>query len=171
MSSGLGLLIPRLMLGLGVASHGAQKLFGWFGGGGPQGTGAFMESLGMRPGERHALLAGFGEFGGGLLTAVGFLNPIGPALIVGTMTTAIATVHWKNGYFASKNGSELPLMNIAGATALAFSGPGGISIDAAAAIPALQKSRAKWCILLLATTGALVIAGKRTMPPPASAES
>ncbi|HEV3154519.1 MAG TPA: DoxX family protein [Candidatus Baltobacteraceae bacterium] len=122
-------LIARLILGLGVASHGAQKLFGWFGGHGPAGTGAFMESLGFRPGAFFAVAAGLGELAGGILLAAGFLGGLGPALVIMVMLVAIVTVHLRNGFFASNNGIELPAMVIAGALALDFGGMGRYTVD------------------------------------------
>ena len=83
------LLIARLLLGGALFAHGAQKLFGWFGGYGVKGTGGFMESLGFRPGPMFAIAAGLGETGGGLLTALGLGGPIGPALIIMVMIVAI----------------------------------------------------------------------------------
>jgi putative oxidoreductase len=115
--AGTALLIARLVVGLMLAAHGAQKLFGWFGGYGLAGTGGWLESLGFRPGKRYAALAGVGEFAGGLLTALGLLGPVGPALMVAVMVVAMGSVHWSNGVFAAKNGVELPLMyGIAGVT-------------------------------------------------------
>ena len=96
----IALLVVRAILGLGIAAHGAQKLFGWFGGYGLAGTGGFFEGIGFRPGRAFALLAGLGEFGGGLLTLLGLGGALGPALIVLVMLTAIFTVHVKNGFFA-----------------------------------------------------------------------
>ncbi len=92
-----GLLAGRLVLGLLLAGHGAQKLFGWFGGHGLAGTGAFFESLGFRPGRAFAAAAALSELGGGLLIALGFLGPVGPALIVAVMIVAALTVHWGHG--------------------------------------------------------------------------
>src|ERR1044072_3276783 len=88
----LGLLVARVVLGLLMAAHGAQKLFGWFGGYGIAGTGGFMESLGFRPGRFFAAAAGTTEFAGGLLVALGLLGPLGPAMIISTMIVAIAMV-------------------------------------------------------------------------------
>ena len=126
---GFGLLLVRLVFGLAMAAHGAQKLFGWFGGYGLAGTGGFFEGLGFRPGKRFALAAGLSEFGGGLLVALGLLGPVGPALIVSVMLVGMVTVHLKNPFFASSNGIELPLLYSATAVALALTGPGVFSLD------------------------------------------
>jgi putative oxidoreductase len=126
-----GLLLLRLVFGLVMAAHGAQKLFGWFGGYGIAGTGGFFESqLGFRPGKLFAALAGLGEFGGGLLLALGFLGPIGGALVLSVMIVAAVTVHWGKGLFATSNGIEMPLLYGAAASALALTGPGAYSLDA-----------------------------------------
>lgn len=125
-----GLLLARVVLGLLMAAHGAQKLFGWFGGYGLSGTGGYLESLGFRPGRLFAAAAGSTEAVGGLLIAAGLLGPLGPALVVSTMIVAIATVHWQNGLFAQNNGFELPLLYAIGAVALALTGFGAYSLDA-----------------------------------------
>jgi len=125
-----GLLIVRMVVGLVMAAHGAQKLFGWFGGYGLAGTGGFFESLGFRPGRLFAGAAGFTEVAGGLLLALGLLGPLGPAMIVSVMIVAIATVHWQHGLFAQNNGFELPLINAAAAAAVALIGHGAYSLDA-----------------------------------------
>src|SRR5690349_13255255 len=125
----VGMLLLRLTLGLSLAGHGAQKVFGWFGGYGPDGTGQFMEQLGFRPGRRDAVAAGLVEFVGGLLLAVGFLTPLGAALIASVMIVAAATVHWKNGFFITSGGYEFNLLIGVAALAIAFTGPGVISID------------------------------------------
>src|SRR6188508_2225016 len=122
-----GILIARLVVGLVMAAHGSQKLFGWFGGYGIAGTGGFFESLGFRPGRFFAMAAGASEVIGGLLVALGLLGPLGPAMIVAVMIVAIATVHWPHGLFAQNNGFELPLLNIAGAAAIALIGNGAYS--------------------------------------------
>ena len=96
----LGLLVVRAVLGLGMAAHGAQKLFGWWGGYGLQGTGGWLESQGFRPGRLFALAAGLTEAAGGLLTAAGLLGPVGPALVVSVMIVAIGVSHWGQGFFA-----------------------------------------------------------------------
>jgi putative oxidoreductase len=124
----LALLVARLV-GLGMAAHGAQKLFGWFGGHGLAGTGGVFEKLGFRPGKLFALAAGAGEFFGGLLLALGLGGPLGPALIVLVMTVAGLTVHVKNGFLQGKNGFELNAVYIALALVLGYSGPGELSLD------------------------------------------
>ena len=129
-----GLLIVRLVIGLGFAAHGAQKLFGWFGGYGLAGTGAFFESMGFRPGKLQAFLAGCGEFFGGLLVALGFLGPVGPALAAAVMVVAILAIHLKNGFFVTNNGYEVPLLYLASMSGLAFAGYGAYALDRAFAI-------------------------------------
>ena len=131
-----GLLLVRLVVGLIMAAHGAQKLFGWFGGYGLTGTGGFFESLGFRPGRLFAFAAGGSEFTGGLLLALGLLGPVGPALILSVMIVAATAVHWKNGLFAQNNGIEVPLLYAAAAVALALTGFGAFSLDAALGIVA-----------------------------------
>ena len=126
----LGLLILRLVVGLTLVAHGAQKLFGWFGGYGLDGTGGFMETLGFHPGRRHAALAGLAEAGGGLSLALGLLTPLGAALVASVMLVATITVHLRNGFFAAGGGYEYNLLLAAAALSLAFTGPGAVSIDA-----------------------------------------
>ncbi len=128
----LGILMLRLTIGLAMAGHGSQKLFGWFGGYGPDGTGQFMEGLGFRPGRRHALAAGTVEVVGGLLLAFGLLTPLGSALIASVMMVAAATVHGKNGFFITSGGYEFNLVLGVAALAVAFTGPGALSLDALA---------------------------------------
>src|SRR5437660_4196543 len=96
----IGLLILRLVLGLTLAAHGSQKLFGWFDGGGPQGTASFFRGLGFRSPYAMALLAGAAELGGGLAVALGFLTPFAALALIVVMLNAIATVHWRNGFWA-----------------------------------------------------------------------
>ena len=115
----VGLLIARLVLGLAMAAHGTQKLFGWFGGYGPQGTGGYLESQGFRPGVLFAWALGLGEVGSGLLTALGLLGPAGPALMISIMLVAAVVGHAGKGFFATGGGYELPVIYSAGALALA----------------------------------------------------
>src|SRR6266540_6067060 len=96
----IGLLVLRLVVGLTLAAHGAQKLFGWFGGYGIAGTGQFLEQLGFRPGRLHAAQAGIVEVVGGLFLAAGLLTPAAAAAVVAVMLVAAVSVHVKNGFFA-----------------------------------------------------------------------
>jgi len=125
----IGILVIRVVFGLIFAAHGAQKLFGWFGGYGIAGTGGWLESVGYRPGRTFATLLGLTEFVAGLLLALGLLGTVGPALIVAVMIVAMITVHWKNAFFVSTNGVEHPLMFAIAAIGLALIGPGQYSLD------------------------------------------
>ncbi|RFU60315.1 DoxX family protein [Bacillus sp. V59.32b] len=127
----LGIFIIRLVVGLYYAAHGSQKLFGWFGGGGPQGTGGFFEQIGIKPGKTMALLAGLSEFGGGILFLLGFLTPLAAILIIIPMIVAIVKVHAKNGLFSDNSGIEYNVVLIAVALGIWLTGPGAISLDAA----------------------------------------
>jgi putative oxidoreductase len=167
-----GLLALRLVIGLGMAAHGSQKLFGWFGGHGLAGTGGFFEMLGFRPGRLFALAAGATEFGSGLLIALGFLGPIGPALMLSVMIVAALTVHWKNGYFAQSNGIELTLMFAAGAVALAFTGFGEFSLDAVTGLTSVFSPTEVIGALVLGVIGAIGnLAARRTQPTVVSPQS
>ncbi|HXM21860.1 MAG TPA: DoxX family protein [Terriglobales bacterium] len=125
----IGLVLLRLTAGLTLAAHGAQKLFGWFGGPGLDTTGQFFETIGFLPGRRHALMAGLAETGGGLLMALGLFTPIGAALICSVMLVAV-TVHIKKGSFAQNGGYEYTLVLGVAASSVAFTGPGSLSLDA-----------------------------------------
>ena len=125
----LALLIGRVAIGLGFAAHGAQKLFGWFGGSGLNKTGEFMIKLGWQQGRLFGTLASTSETIGGLLIALGLLWPLGPALLILMMVTAGITVHMKNGFFNGKNGWELNMVYGMSALILTFTGPGDYSLD------------------------------------------
>ncbi len=163
-----GLLILRLVFGLGVASHGAQKLFGWFGGKGVEGTGAFLESLGFHPGRSYAVLNGMCEFLGGLLLALGLLVPLASALIILVMVVAIVTVHLPNGFFNERKGLELPLVYATGAALIALTGPGTLAFDAALGIyPSTEAGLFAIVLGLIGGLGALVLRQRRApMPHP-----
>jgi putative oxidoreductase len=130
MSLALGLLVVRVVVGLLFVGHGAQKLFGWFGGYGPKGTGGWMESIGIKPGVAMAVAAGLMELVGGLLFAAGLLTPLASALIVLAMLGAIVKVHGQNGLWATANGYEYNLVLVAIAIGIALTGAGDYSIDA-----------------------------------------
>ena len=152
----LGLLILRVVFGGLMSGHGAQKLFGWWGGAGLQGTAGWLESLGLRPGRPWAVLAGVSEFGGGMLTLLGFLNPLGPLATIGSMGMAIAKVHWGKPIWVTAGGAELPLTNIAIALSQAMTGPGRISLDSALG---LRLPRRLFLVTGLAAAAAGVAAG------------
>jgi putative oxidoreductase len=126
---GIGLLLVRIVIGLIMAAHGAQKLLGWFGGYGLRGTGQFFEQIGFQPGPAFAAAASISEIVSGLLVTFGFLGPVGPALMISVMIVAAMTVHWEHGLFAANNGIELPLLYGITAFGLALTGFGQYSLD------------------------------------------
>ena len=148
-----GRLLLRLAVGGFFVGHGTQKLFGWFGGYGPDGTGQFFESLGLRPGKRHALAAGAAEAGGGALLVLGAATPLAASVLTATMLTAINRVHFSKGPWAADGGYEYNVVLIAAVLALAETGPGSPSIDAARGSEAYGP---KWAAiaLLLGVIGA-----------------
>jgi len=126
-----GILIVRLIVGLYVAGHGAQKLFGWFGGPGIDATvGGMGSHLGLRPARFWATSLSATEVLGGLLMAIGFLGPLGPIAVAGTMLGATVFGHWANGPWIAKGGYELTVTNLAVALAVALLGTGSLSVDA-----------------------------------------
>jgi len=125
----LGLLIIRLAVGLIVAGHGAQKLFGWWGGPGMTGWTGAMTRMRIRPAPAWAWMSALAEFGGGLAVAVGFLSPLGSFAIAASMLVAIALVHWPKGFWVTKGGYEFNLLILAAAAAIAIAGPGAYSLD------------------------------------------
>jgi putative oxidoreductase len=159
----IGILLLRVTVGLTLAAHGAQKLFGWFGGPGLEATGQGMEMLGFRPGRRHAQMAGFVELGGGLLLAVGLLTPIGAALGASVMLVAAVTAHVKNGFFLASGGYEYTLVLGIAALSIAFTGSGALSIDARLGY---SFSGDAWggIALLIAVAGAGVQLAQRRAP-------
>ncbi len=130
MAIDLGLLVLRVIVGGILFAHGAQKLFGWFGGYGIKGTAGWLGSMGMQPATLWAWVAGLSEAGGGLLMLLGFLNPIGSLAVIAAMLTATIKVHGSKGLFNTNGGYELPLTDIAAAVAVALVGPGLYSLDA-----------------------------------------
>lgn len=122
-------LALRLPLGIIFAAHGAQKLFGWFGGYGLEGTGQWMASIGLEPGVLLAVLSGSAEFFGGLFLILGLLTRPSALVLAVTMVVAIFSVHINNGLFMSNNGYEFGLALLAGAVSLLISGGGRASAD------------------------------------------
>ncbi len=126
----LALLVLRIVVGLYVGAHGAQKLFGWFNGPGLQKTEGFLGGmLGFRPAGLWAPAVGLAEFGGGLMMALGLLGPLGPIGVASSMITATMVVHWAKGPWGSEGGYEQTLTNLAAAVAVAIAGVGSYSVD------------------------------------------
>jgi putative oxidoreductase len=148
-----GLLVARIVFGTLMAAHGSQKLFGWFGGYGLAGTGGFFEGLGFRPGRLFATAAGLAEWGGGILLAAGLFEPAAAAAIIAVMVVAAGSVHWSHGLFAASNGIETPLLYATAAAALALTGPGAYSIDAAVGFASAWTPAVKALFLLLGVAG------------------
>ena len=160
----IGLLLLRLAIGGVIAAHGAQKLFGWFGGYGISGTADWLESLGFRPGHLHARVTGLSEFGGGLLMTLGLFTPLGAAAIAGVMVVAIATVHRPKGFFNTDGGYEFNLLLGLAALTVAFMGPGSISLDAALGWDLDGVMWGLAATIVAIVTGATVFALRRTEP-------
>lgn len=125
-----GLLLLRVVVGGTMFAHGAQKLFGWFGGGGPKGTAGFFGNFGFRAPLLMAVFAGLAE-SGGLLFAAGFVTPLAALGIAVVMLNAIGLVHWPKGFFNGSGGLEFPLTLLTVAVAVSAIGPGRFSIDRA----------------------------------------
>jgi putative oxidoreductase len=126
-----GRLIARVVIGGAFVGHGTQKLFGWFGGAGPEGTEAMMEKLELRPARRNALASGLSETVGGTLLAFGALTPLAGALLSASMFTAIRKVHFQRGFWNTAGGYEYNAVLIAAIAGLIDSGPGSPSVDRA----------------------------------------
>jgi putative oxidoreductase len=170
MSFVVGSTLLRILLGVAFATHGTQKLFGWFGGYGLAGTGGFFASLGFRPGTAFAAAAGLSELVGGLLLASGFLGAVGPALVLATMLVAALSVHIKNGFFAQNNGFELAFLYAVGALSYAFAGFGPASVDSALGITLFATPAATWALLAIGVLGGLgTIALRHKVPQEAQA--
>jgi putative oxidoreductase len=143
----IGLLILRLTVGVTLAAHGLQKVFGLFGGLGLDATGQAFETLGFRPGRRHALIAGASEVAAGLMLALGLATPLAATMIVSIMFVAAVSVHARNGFFITENGVEYNLVFGVAALTLAFTGPGALALDVLVGIP---TGGTVWGVLVLA---------------------
>jgi putative oxidoreductase len=166
----LGRVFLRVTVGSIFFEHGTQKLFGWFGGHGPDGTGQFFESIGLRPGRRNAIAAGAAEAGGGLMLGLGLATPLAAASLASVMLTALRTAVWREGFKTGEGGYEVLLL--VSALALAESGPGPWSLDA---LLGSERRGVGWAAAALAAaaTGSMlgVALGKRQPPPTAAREA
>lgn len=162
-------LIVRLLVGGLFVGHGSQKLFGWFGGAGPAGTGEFFESTGLRAGRRHAVAAGAAEAGGGLLLALGLATPMAGAALSSVMLGAIRRVHWKNGIWSANGGWEYNAVLLAVLFELNENGPGRLSLDA---LLGTERQGTRWALgaLLAGALGALAATSSPTEPPEAAGD-
>ena len=165
----VGMLLLRVTVGLTLAAHGAQKLFGWFGGHGLEATGQGLEGLGFHPGRRQALLAGLVETGSGVLLALGLGTPFAAAGVAAVMLVAAVSAHVPRGFFIMGGGYEYNLVLGIAALSVAFTGPGAISLDAAIGWP---LSGATWggAALALALAGGAVALALRQRAPVGRAE-
>jgi len=167
----LGRLLLRLAIGGTFFVHGTQKLFGWFGGYGPDGTGQFFESMGLRPGKRNAVAAGATEAGSGVLIALGLATPLAAAGLSAVMITALRTVIWKDGVKPATG--EWEVLLAAAALALTETGPGSPSLDEALGT---ELSGTGWTLAALAAGAAgstAMLSKARSQPaagPPTSAD-
>ena len=169
----IGRLLLRATVGGFFIGHGTQKLFGWFGGYGLDGTGQFFEKIGIRPGRRNALAAGLSETGGGAALALGLATPAAAAALTGTMLTAIHRVHLKNGPWVSSGGYEYNVVLIAAVLALAETGPGEPSLDSALGVE-WSGPTAALAALAAGALGALaahMVSESQPAPPPAVTET
>jgi putative oxidoreductase len=159
-SRDLGLLVIRVAVGGSLAAHGAQKLFGWFGGGGLTGTGEMFDKIGFRPGRVNAVAAGLGEAGGGALLAVGLATPAAGAAVAATMVVA-SSMHTAQGFFSTKGGFEYPAVLGTAAAGLALTGPGVFSIDHATGHRLNRGWMRAWALLAVGPAAAAVLARRR----------
>jgi putative oxidoreductase len=164
----VGILIVRLVVGGLFVGHGVQKLFGWFGGYGLSGTGGFMESLGYRPGKTFAFITGAVEVGAGILLMLGLATPLAAAAVIGVMLNAIFTAKRQAGLFG---GWELDLVYLAAAAALAFTGAGAYSLDAAIGWDLSGSGSGLGALAVAGVTAILALAVRRPHPVVVEASS
>jgi putative oxidoreductase len=163
-----GLFAVRAVVGLVFAGHGAQKLFGWWGGPGMDRWTGAIERMGFRPARAWATVSALNELAGGLLLAIGLLTPIAAAILVAQSVVIIARVHWAKGFWNTNGGIEYPLVLGVAALGLAFAGPGAWSLDELIPVSLLYEPIVVWIMLAVALAVALVAIMMRSPPPPAS---
>jgi putative oxidoreductase len=148
----------RVLVGGLFIGHGTQKVFGWFGGYGPEGTGQFFDSIGLRPGKRNAIVAGTAETTGGTLLALGLLTPVAGTLITAVMSQAIRSLKMDKGPFAQNEGWELEAVLAFAALGFVDAGPGPLSLDHALG---MEHSGTGWALAALAAgiAGPMLVAG------------
>ena len=166
----IGRLLLRGVVGPLFVGHGTQKLFGWFGGHGLEGTAGFFEQLGLRPGKRHATAAGWSEAAGGALLTLGAFTPLAQAMLTGTMVTAIRKVHAQNGPWVTANGYEYNLTLIALTAALTETGPGRPSLDSALFGDGLKGKGWALAALAAGVAGSYLVAERLVEPEPQLAD-
>jgi putative oxidoreductase len=159
-----GLLVLRLVLGLTMAAHGAQKVFGWFDGPGLAGFGATLERLGVRPGRTWAMVSAAVELGGGLLVAVGLLTPIAALFLAGNLLVAILTAHLARGFWERDGGFEFPLTLLGGLVALSLAGAGALSLDSAIRL-SLPEPATWLAMVIVVLLGVLAAAASGRLQP------
>jgi putative oxidoreductase len=159
-----GLLVLRLVVGLGLAAHGAQKLFGWWGGPGVRGLHGHLTKMRFRPAPLWVAGAIGTEIGGGLLLALGFLSPLGSIGVGAAMLMAIVAFHWGKGFFGQGGGLEVPFLYLVAGATLGLTGPGSYSLDSLFKI-ALPEPVTGIVFAGIAVTGVAVgMAGRRPAP-------
>lgn len=165
----IAILILRVV-GLLFIGHGAQKLFGWFGGQGLAGTAQWLGSLGLQPARFWAIVAGLAELLGGIGLALGLFTPIAAAAIIAVMLMAIIRVHWANGLWVSKGGMEYPLVNILVSAFIGLTGAGRYALDTALNIT-YPMPQTFWVALAVGVVGVIIglVSGQRVARPQARA--
>jgi len=165
MSVDVGILVIRMLFGMAMSVHGAQKLFGWFGGYGIKETGAFSEALGFRPGVGFAAAVGMSELGGGILLTFGLFTPFGAASVLMSMLLALASLQLKNRFFTIATEIELPLFYAVSAIGIAFTGGGAFSLDAKFGFTFLGEPHFVEGVLMFVVVVAAVALGLRRRCP------
>ncbi len=166
-----GLLVLRMVVGLLLVGHGAQKLFGWFGGGGLTGTAWYFRSVGYRPARLMAGFAGGAELFGGAALAAGFMTPLAASAVIGTMLNAGVAIHRRNGLWAVDNGYEYPLIIAAAAITLSFTGAGAASLDARLGLGGASIESGLFAVALGLVVGSAVLVSRAAARPAAGPAS